>query len=59
MRSLIRTASVKETADELGLAYSTAKGHLGALYARIDVSDRSQAVAWLDDHVPGWRAGPT
>lgn len=45
----------KEAARLLGLHERTVAHHNARLYRRIGVEDRAQAVAWLDDHLPGWR----
>ena len=45
----------KEAAYRLGIAVSTVKNLNTDLFRRIGVEDRAQAVAWCDDHLPGWR----
>ena len=45
----------KEAAYRLGIAVSTVKNLNTDLFRRNGVEDRAQAVAWCDDHLPGWR----
>jgi DNA-binding NarL/FixJ family response regulator len=55
LRSALTSGSRKGAADELEISDSAVKERLKGLYRRIGVLDRAQAVAWLDDHHPGWR----
>jgi DNA-binding NarL/FixJ family response regulator len=56
LRAVVEHGSVPSAALALGVARSTARNTLSRLYKRIAVADRSQAVAWADDHEPDWRA---
>jgi len=47
--------SVKRAAEELGMTSGTAHQHLSAMRKRLGVASTREAVAWLDEHKPGWR----
>lgn len=55
LRSALVFGSRKGAAGGLDLSERTVRSRLEALYRRIGVLDRAQAVAWMDDHYPGWR----
>jgi DNA-binding NarL/FixJ family response regulator len=56
LRACLANGSRKGAAHELGIAPATVRNHLTHLYAVLGVVMMAQAVAWLDDHEPGWRA---
>ncbi|MGL3198659.1 MULTISPECIES: response regulator [Curtobacterium] len=49
---LARGLSNKQIASELGIAERTVKVHVGSLFRRIGVADRTSAALWARDH--GW-----
>jgi DNA-binding CsgD family transcriptional regulator len=52
--------SLKKVAADLGVSYWHVTDHLWTLRTKIGVEDNRRAVAWLDEHEPGWRlSGPT
>jgi DNA-binding NarL/FixJ family response regulator len=55
LRSSLVWASRKGAAADLEVSERTIRSRLEALYRRLGVLDRAQAVAWMDDHYPGWR----
>jgi hypothetical protein len=42
-------------AADLGVSYRDVTDRLWRLRTRLGVSDNRGAIAWLDDHEPGWR----
>jgi DNA-binding CsgD family transcriptional regulator len=55
LRASLVSASRKGAAAELGVSERAIRWRLELLYRRLGVLDRAQAVAWMDDHYPGWR----
>jgi hypothetical protein len=55
LRSALVFASHKGAAGGLEVSERTIKRRVASLYRRLGVLDRAQAVAWMDDHYPGWR----
>lgn len=55
LRSALVFGSRRGAAGGLDISESRVKDRLKTLYRRIGVLDRAQAVAWMDDHYPGWR----
>ena len=42
----------KQIARELGISERTVKAHLTSVFARIGVTDRTQAALWAERHFP-------
>jgi DNA-binding CsgD family transcriptional regulator len=57
VRHGLRYGSLKHTATELGVNSTTVANRLAKMRARIGVTSNRDAIAWLDEHEPGWRAG--
>ena len=53
LRLITRGFSNKQIGTELGIAERTVKVHVGNLFKRIDVADRTSAAMWARDHLPG------
>jgi hypothetical protein len=51
--------SAKQAAHTMGLTYSGMRSLLSRLYRDLDVTTQAQAVARLDDAIPGWRPATT
>jgi len=51
----LRRGSLKEVAAELGISYQLAGSYLWQQRTRLGVSGNREAIAWLDEHEPGWR----
>ncbi|NQX10755.1 response regulator transcription factor [Microbacteriaceae bacterium VKM Ac-2855] len=51
LRLIARGWSNKQIAAELGIAERTVKVHVGHLFRRIDVRDRTSAALWARDHL--------
>lgn len=47
--------TLEGVAHEMGITRSTVANHYNHAYEKLDVQTRSEAVAYLDDHHPGWR----
>ena len=45
----------KQIARALGISERTVKAHLGAVFVRIGVADRTSAALWARDHLPSGR----
>ena len=43
----------KQIARALGISERTVKAHLGNIYSRLGVADRTQAALWARNHLPG------
>ena len=52
LRGLAEGKVYKEIASDLGLSASTVRSHLSSAYAKLDVSDRAQAVLLAAER--GW-----
>lgn len=50
---IARGLSNKQIASELGIAERTVKVHVGSLFRRIGVADRTSAALWARDNLPG------
>ncbi|NQX29925.1 response regulator transcription factor [Microbacteriaceae bacterium VKM Ac-2854] len=53
LRLIARGWSNKQIGAELGIAERTVKVHVGHLFRRIDVRDRTSAALWARDHLSG------
>jgi len=53
LKLITRGLSNKQIGTELGIAERTVKVHVGNLFKRIDVADRTSAAMWARDHLPG------
>lgn len=53
LRLIARGFSNKQIGSELGIAERTVKVHVGHLFRRIDVRDRTSAALWARDHLLG------
>jgi len=42
----------KQIARTLGISERTVKAHLGSIYTRLGVTDRTQAALWARNHLP-------
>ena len=51
----LTAGSVEEAAKTLRICPGYARQVMSRLYGRIGVRNAAQAVAFLDDHAPGWR----
>jgi hypothetical protein len=51
----LSAGNVKCAAESIEVREDSARRLMGSLYRRIGVANAMQAVAWCDDHVPGWR----
>ena len=51
--------SVKQAAHTMGLTYTGMRSLLMRLYRDLGVTTQAQAVAALDDAIPGWRPATT
>lgn len=51
LRLIARGHSNKQIGHELGIAERTVKAHVGHLFRRIDVRDRTSAALWARDHL--------
>ena len=51
----LRRGSLKEVAAELGISLQQAGLYLWQMRTRLGVSGNREAIAWLDEHEPGWR----
>ena len=47
----------KQIARELGISERTVKVHVGNVFRRIGVQDRTSAAIWARDHLPGEQSG--
>jgi hypothetical protein len=56
IRACLDAGSVKQAAFAFGVTYDRMRHILLALYRDLDVRTLAQAVAALDDTMPGWRA---
>ena len=53
--TVVSTGTQKEAAHSLGLSVTSIRNHLTRLSERTGTETTLQAIAWLDDHAPGWR----
>ena len=53
LRLITRGFSNRQIGTELGIAERTVKVHVGNLFKRIDVADRTSAAMWARDHLSG------
>jgi DNA-binding NarL/FixJ family response regulator len=53
LRLVARGMSNKQIGFELGIAERTVKVHVGHVFRRIDVADRTSAALWARDNLPG------
>ena len=51
----VAAGSIKEAALGLAIQPERARSIMSQLYRRIGVHNAASAVAWCDDHLPGWR----
>lgn len=51
----LRRGSLKQVATELGISLKQAGRNLWQMRVRLGVSGNREAIAWLDEHEPGWR----
>jgi hypothetical protein len=51
----MQRGSLKQVAAALGVSYNHLTDLLWKMHTRLGVRDNRDAVAWLDDHQPGWR----
>jgi DNA-binding NarL/FixJ family response regulator len=59
LRLVTRGLANKQIARNLGISESTVKAHIGSVFRRIGVTDRTSAAVWARDHLPGRDAGAT
>jgi DNA-binding NarL/FixJ family response regulator len=52
---LTRGLSNRQIGRDLGIAERTVKVHVGSLFRRLGVTDRTSAAMWARDHLPGAR----
>lgn len=52
---LTRGMSNRQIGRDLGIAERTVKVHVGSLFRRLGVADRTSAAMWARDHLPGAR----
>jgi len=52
LRLITRGLSNKQIGAELGIAERTVKVHVGNVFRRIDVADRTSAAMWARDNLP-------
>jgi len=52
LRLIAQGLSNKQIGSELGIAERTVKVHVGNLFKRIDVADRTSAAMWFRDNMP-------
>lgn len=52
LRLIMRGFSNKQIGSELGIAERTVKVHVGNVFRRIDVADRTSAAMWARDNLP-------
>jgi DNA-binding NarL/FixJ family response regulator len=59
LRLVTRGLANKQIARNLGISESTVKAHIGSVFRRIGVTDRTSAAVWARDHLPDRDAGAT
>ena len=52
---LTKGLSNRQIGRDLGIAERTVKVHVGSLFRRLGVADRTSAAMWARDHLPGLR----
>ena len=52
LRLVVAGLANKQIARRLGIAERTVKAHLTNIFARIDVTDRTQAALWAERNLP-------
>lgn len=57
LRLIARGWTNRQIGRELGIAERTVKVHVGSLFRRIGVLDRTSAALWARDHLPGSGGG--
>jgi len=50
---LTKGLSNRQIGRDLGIAERTVKVHMGSVFRRLGVADRTSAAMWARDHLPG------